>query len=157
MKKINLFLIALNVALAAPVPAGARADDAAPATTAAAPAPAPPREAQINFANHGGIWNWEVLDSSTVLIEDRARRWYKATLLVNCVDLPFEQKIGFESNPDGSFDKFSAIQTRQLRCPLSSLVRTDAPAKKPKKTDAPAGKSAPAPAPASTAGVKSLN
>jgi hypothetical protein len=163
MKKINLFLMALNVALVAPGLAGPRADDttpagpAAPAASAAAPAPAPPREVQINFANHGGIWNWEVVDSTTVLIEDRARRWYKATLLVNCIDLPFEQKIGFESNADGSFDKFSAIQTRQLRCPLTSLVRTDTPAKKPKKANAPAAKAAPAPAPASTAGVKSLN
>jgi hypothetical protein len=151
MKKIILFLLALNAVLMAPALAGPRADDAAPA--ASATAPAAPREVQINFANHGGIWNWDVVDSTTVLIQDRARRWYKATLLVNCVDLPFEQKIGFESNADGSFDKFSAIRTRQLRCPLSSLVRTDAPAKKPKKKDAPAA----TPAPASTATVKSLN
>jgi hypothetical protein len=159
MKKINLFFLALNVAVVAPTPAGPRADDAVPAVpavpaaSATAPAPAAPREVQINFANHGGIWNWEVVDSTTVLIQDRSRRWYKATLLVNCIDLPFEQKIGFESNADGSFDKFSAIQTRQLRCPLSSLVRTDAPAKRAKKAAAPAAK----PAPASTATVKSLN
>jgi len=118
---------------------------------------------QINFANRGGIWDWDVVDSKTILIQDRARRWYKATLLVNCVDLPFEQKIGFESNADGSFDKFSTIQTRQMRCPLSSLVRTDAPAKKKsKKADAVTGPvsvpgTAPVPAPAASRDVKPLN
>jgi hypothetical protein len=164
MKKIALLFIAFGLAWIMPALAGPRAEDAAPtaatapsAAPAPAPATAPPREAQINFANHGGIWNWEVVDSTTVLIEDRGRRWYKATLLVNCIDLPFEQKIGFESNADGSFDKFSAIQTRQLRCPLSSLVRTEAPAKKQKKAAAAAAPTSPAAAPAAAGSVKSLN
>ncbi|MEA3175563.1 MAG: hypothetical protein QOF42_2974 [Gammaproteobacteria bacterium] len=128
-----------------------------------ATAVAGPREVQIKFANRGGIWDWDVVDSKTILIQDRARRWYKATLLVNCVDLPFEQKIGFESNVDGSFDKFSTIQTRQMRCPLSSLVRTDAPVKKKsKKADAVKGTvtvpgTVPVPAPAATEDVKPLN
>jgi Family of unknown function (DUF6491) len=143
---------ALILASAASVMAGPR-DDAAPAASApatAAPAAKPLPEVQINFANHGGIWDWSVVDDKTLLIQDRSRRWYKATLLVNCIDLPFDQKLGFESNPDGSFDKFSAIQTRGQRCPLISLVRTDAPvSKKSKKTDAAKPASAtPAPAPA---------
>jgi hypothetical protein len=161
MKSNELLLIALMVISATAV-AGPREDavaPAAPAAPAATPAAAPPREVQINFANRGGIWDWDVVDSKTILIQDRARRWYKATLLVNCVDLPFEQKIGFESNADGSFDKFSTIQTRQMRCPLSSLVRTDAPAKKKsKKADAAtAPVTGPVPAPAATGDVKPLN
>jgi hypothetical protein len=143
---------ALILASAASVMAGPR-DDAAPAASApatAAPAAKPLPEVQINFADHGGIWDWSVVDDKTLLIQDRSRRWYKATLLVNCIDLPFDQKLGFESNPDGSFDKFSAIQTRGQRCPLISLVRTDAPvSKKSKKTDAAKPASVtPAPAPA---------
>jgi hypothetical protein len=162
MKSNELLLIALMVTSAAAV-AGPREDAVAPAAPAATPATASPREVQINFANRGGIWDWDVVDSKTILIQDRARRWYKATLLVNCVDLPFEQKIGFESNADGSFDKFSTIQTRQMRCPLSSLVRTDAPAKKKSKkgdavTDPVTGPGkAPVPAPAATGDVKPLN
>jgi hypothetical protein len=157
MKSNELLLIALMVTSAAAA-AGPREDavaPVAPVAPAATPATASPREVQINFANRGGIWDWDVVDSKTILIQDRARRWYKATLLVNCVDLPFEQKIGFESNADGSFDKFSTIQTRQMRCPLSSLVRTDAPVKKKsKKGDA---ATAPVPAPAATGDVKPLN
>jgi Family of unknown function (DUF6491) len=131
---------ALILASTSAVMAGPREDTPAPAASApaaAAPATKPLPEVQINFANHGGIWDWSVVDNKTVLIQDRSRRWYKATLLVNCIDLPFDQKLGFESNADGSFDKFSVVQTRSQRCPLTSLVRTDAPvSKKSKKTDA---------------------
>jgi Family of unknown function (DUF6491) len=112
-------------------------------TSGQAPAP----EAQIAFANHGGIYNWQVVDNRTVLIQSQDRKWYKATLFSSCIDLPFAERIGFESNADGSFDKFSSIQVRDQKCPLVSLVETTAPAKKvkPKKTGA-----APAGAPAAT-------
>jgi hypothetical protein len=132
VKRIQLFTLALGLAGMGSVFAD----------------PAPSEEVQINFVNHGGIWNWDVVDSTTVLIQDRSRRWYKAKLRVSCIDLPFEQKIGFESNPDGSFDKFSAIRTRQQYCPLASLVRTDAPVKSSKKAAAPAAAAKAAPAPA---------
>ncbi len=169
MKKTALLLTVLTAAGPAGLMAGPRADDAAPPATPAPAAPPaastagptaaskPAPEARIAFANQGGIWDWDVVDSSTLLIQDRSRRWYKAKLLGNCYDLPFEQKIGFESNPNGSFDKFSAIQTRQQRCPLISLTRTDAPAKKAKKGGA-NGKQEPVVAPANgTATVKPLN
>jgi hypothetical protein len=160
MKRKALAAAVLVLAGASSVLAGPRDDAAAPAASApaaAAPAAKPLPEVQINFANHGGIWDWSVVDNKTLLIQDRSRRWYKATLLVNCIDLPFGQKLGFESNPDGSFDKFSAIQTRGQRCPLISLVRTDAPvSKKSKKTDTTKPASV-TPAPAPTADVRQLN
>ena len=118
-------------------PAQAQAADAASGTAAASAAPAP--EASIPFANHGGIYNWRVVNDRTVLIQSQSRRWYKATLLSSCIDLPFAERLGFESNADGSFDKFSMITARHQRGPLISLVETAAPSKKPKP--APAGHS----------------
>ena len=118
-------------------PAQAQAADAASGTAAASAAPAP--EASIPFANHGGIYNWRVVNDRTVLIQSQSRRWYKATLLSSCIDLPFAERLGFESNADGSFDKFSMITARHQRCPLISLVETDAPSKTPRP--APAGHS----------------
>ncbi len=116
-----------SVATPAPV-AGAQA-----ATPAAAPS-----EARIPFANHRGIYTWQVVNDKTVLIQTQDRQWYKATLMVSCFDLPFAETIGFETNADGSFDKFGAIKLRHQNCPLVSLVKTDPPAKKAKKTSAPA-------------------
>jgi hypothetical protein len=107
----------------------------------AAAAAAAAAEAQIAFAKRN-IWNWQVVDDQTVLIQDQSRRWYKATLFGRCIDLPFADRIAFDSSPSGTFDKFSAILVRGQRCPLKSLVETSAPPKKAK-----AKKPDPAPAP----------
>lgn len=121
-------------------------------TTAQAAAP----EARIPFANHGGIYNWQVLDNRTVLIQGQNRKWYKATLFSACIDLPFTQRLGFKSNADGSFDKFSSLKVRGQNCPLVSLVETTPPAKKAKakKTDAPATSVTPAAPAASTSAAQ---
>jgi len=106
------------------------------------PQPPSAAEAQIPFADRN-IRNWQVVDDKTVLIEDNGRKWYKATLFGTCINLSFaEEKLGFDSSPGGTFDKFSAILVRGQRCPLSSLVETTAPpkkskAKKPEPTAAP--------------------
>jgi hypothetical protein len=99
--------------------------------------PAP--ETQIPFASKGGIWSWRVVDNKTVLIESRGRKWYKATLFSNCINLPFSERMTFVPNASGSFDRFSTIRVGSQRCPLSSLVATSAPpkkAKQPAKADA---------------------
>jgi len=101
----------------------AAAAPGAPAAPAAAP------QAQIAFANHHGIYSWSVLNDRTLLIQSESGAWYKATLMSSCVELPFAETIGFDTNPDGSFDRFSAILVRHQRCPLISLVRSAPPAK----------------------------
>ena len=113
---------------------------AATAFAADPPAAAQP-EARIPFADHHGIYGWQVVNDRTLLIESQNRVWYKATLMSSCFDLPFSEAIGFKTNPDGSFDKFSSIRLRHQTCPLISLVKTDPPKKKatlvkPAKKDA---------------------
>lgn len=109
----------------------------------ASAAVADPPEARIPFADHGGIYNWRVVNDRTVLIQGQNRRWYKATLFSACTDLPFAERIGFESNADGSFDKFSSIQVRDQNCPLVSLVETPPPPKAAKTKKAAAAAAAP--------------
>jgi hypothetical protein len=119
----------------------AAADEPAPppaAGAATAPAPAPAREAQIPFAKRN-IWNWQVVDDKTVLIQDIGRKWYKATLFGNCINLSFAYRLAFDPGATGTFDKFSRILVRGQRCPLASLVETTAPPAKSKvKKPAPA-------------------
>jgi hypothetical protein len=131
MKKARVVRLAMlgTVFAAAACAASAADDPTAPAAGSAAAAPAPAPEAQIPFAKRN-IWNWQVVDDQTVLIQDQGRRWYKATLFNHCINLPFAQRIAFDSNPSGSFDKFSAILYRGQRCPVRSLVATAAPPKK---------------------------
>lgn len=107
-------------------------------------------EARIPFADHGGIYNWQVLNNRTILIQGQDRSWYKATLFSACIDLPFAERVGFQSNPDGTFDKFSSIKVGRQNCRLTSLVPTTPPVKKPKSHDA-TGASTPGTAPAAGA------
>jgi hypothetical protein len=120
---VSTLLIA--AALADPPPSGQ-------SSPAPAPAPAPAPQAQIPFANHGGIYDWRVVDDRTVLIQSQSRKWYKASLMSACFQLPFAERLGFKSNPSGSFDKFSSITVRGQTCPVVSLVETTPPPKKPK-------------------------
>jgi hypothetical protein len=115
--------------------------DAANAPVAAR-APAALAESRIAFSSRN-IWNWHVVDDQTLLIQSNSRKWYQAKLLGNCTGLRFVERVGFKSNADDSFDKFSSIQVRDgQRCQLVSLTESDGPPKKPKK---------PAPAPAAEA------
>jgi Family of unknown function (DUF6491) len=148
-------LVIFSLASVFSLAAAAGATDVPPAAPAAADAAiqAPP-EGQIPFANKGGIWNWQVIDNKTVLIESRARKWYKATLFGNCINLAFAQDMAFIPNSSGTFDKFSSIRTHAQRCPLVSLVEVPAPPKKSKAKKAdPAA--APAPAASSPSGAVS--
>ena len=113
----------------------ARGAEPAPADNANAAQAAVTAETQasIPFANRDGIYDWRVVDSRTVLIQSLGRQWYKATLMSPCFDLPFAQRIGFKTNPDGSFDKFGAIQVRDQYCPLTSLVKSAPPVQKSKR------------------------
>jgi uncharacterized protein DUF6491 len=150
IRVLVIFPLAGMISLAA-----AAADvPAAPAAAVATAANQAPPEGQIPFANKGGIWKWQVIDNKTVLIESRARQWYKATLFGNCINLAFAQNMAFIPNSNGTFDKFSSIRASGQRCPLVSLVEVPAPPKKSnaKKAD-PA--TAPAPAAASATGTGS--
>jgi Family of unknown function (DUF6491) len=72
--------VTLSVVLLSLVVCAAAADSPT-ATQAGAP------EAQIRFANHGGIYNWQVVDDRTVLIQGQNRKWYKATLFSACIGI----------------------------------------------------------------------
>ena len=104
---------------------------------------APAGEARIPFANHGGIYTWQVENDRSILIQSQGRKWYRATLFNSCFDLPFSETIGFETDASGSFDKFSSIRVRGQTCRLNSLVETSAPARKQKPQP---GKPMPTPA-----------
>ena len=61
----------------------------------AAPAKLP--EASIPFANHHGIWDWRATDDSTLYVQDIHRTWHRAVLFGPCINLPFSQSVGFQT------------------------------------------------------------
>lgn len=93
-------------------------------------AAAPPgaEQAEIHFANLGGIYSWQADGESALYIQGRDRKWYHARLLGPCMGLPFATRVGFVSEPSGTFDRFSAILVDHRECQVTSLVRSEAPA-----------------------------
>jgi Family of unknown function (DUF6491) len=128
MTKLKLVSAVLSSLIASAAVGDTPATPAAPNTPAA--------EASIPFADHDGIYNWQVIDDRTVLIQGQNRKWYRASLMSRCFDLAFAERLGFESNPDGSFDKFSSITVRGQSCPLTSLVDAPPPPRKVKSSKA---------------------
>lgn len=110
--------------------AGALLSCAALASAAPAPTVA---EAQIPFANHGTIDNWQADGRSALYLQGPGRQWYHAELIGPCLDLNYAEAIGIETRGTGSFDRFGSIIVRGQRCALTSLVKSAPPPKKTSK------------------------
>jgi hypothetical protein len=103
---------------------------AAPAT---AETPVAPQEASIPFVNMGSVQDWRADGSSALYIQDLGRKWYHATLMGHCNDLPFATAIGIETKGIDTLDRFGTIIAGHQRCPIQSFVTSGPPPKKAKK------------------------
>jgi hypothetical protein len=88
-------------------------------------------QAQIAFANHGGIRNWQAADNQTIYFQDGQRNWYKATLFAPAPDLPFAIGLGIDTRPMGTLDKWSAVYVGGMRYPFSSFEKVSGPPSTP--------------------------
>lgn len=118
--------------LVLPLAALAFVAPAAYAETAPAAAEAQ-QEVRIPFANNGGIRDWRSYEKDVLYVQDRQRKWYKATLMSPAFDLRYTEAIGFDTGPTDTFDRFSTVVVAGQRYAVQSLVRVDHPPKKPKK------------------------
>lgn len=95
-------------------------------------APPPAREASIPFVDHRGILDWKVGDATTLYIQGRNRKWYRATVLSSCRNLTFATRIGFDTGPSNLFDQSSYLLVEGQRCPVQSVVASGPPPKSAK-------------------------
>ena len=93
------------------------------------------QEARIPFAALGGIMNWVADGETGLYIEGLRHQWYHATLMGHCLDLPYQERIGFVMEPDLSFNKFSAIVVRGHVCQVKTMVKSDRPGTASKRAD----------------------
>lgn len=94
--------------------------------------PGRPREASIPFVNMRSIEDWRADGDSALYIQDIHRKWYHATLMGSCVDLPFAETIGIETRGIDTLDHFGTIIVRHQRCAIRSLVESGPPPRKAK-------------------------
>ncbi len=109
--------------------------------------PAARHEASISFAAEHGIRDWQADGSQGLWVRANSGAWYYGKFSFPCTGLQFQEGLHFEFNPDGSFDRWSAVLTRdQGRCLFTSFEANAGPPK-PVKQQAPTA-AAPAAAPA---------
>ncbi len=84
----------------------------------------------IPFADKGGIDDWRSVNDRTLFLRSRGGQWYRAEMFAPCDGLGFANRIGYKSEPDGSFDDKSSILVEGRECRLQTLVKSDPPPKK---------------------------
>jgi hypothetical protein len=97
-------------------------------------------EVSIPFANRGGINDWQADRDVGLWVQDVHRHWYYAKLMAPCIGLPFATALKFDTRPNGTLDRFSAIivphEGPSGRCALVSLTASAGPPTR-KKPSAP--------------------
>lgn len=75
------------------------------------------------------IWNWKVLDSKTLIVEDDAHQKFKMSLMGYCPNLAFKERIAFKSVGGSDLSCLGAgdyVLARDIaipdRCPIASVV-----------------------------------
>jgi hypothetical protein len=89
--------------------------------------------AEIPFADKGGIQDWRADNDRVLYVQGQNRQWYKAELMSDCIGLRYAERIGFDTEASGAFNKFSSIKVEGRDCPVSSFEKSDPPPKKEKK------------------------
>jgi hypothetical protein len=92
--------------------------------------------AEIPFANNGGINDWRADSDRVIYVQGQNRQWFKGELLSDCIGLRYAERIAFETEASGAFNKFSSIKVDGKNCPLTSFEKSDPPPKKDKKGEA---------------------
>ncbi len=122
MKKITMIAAAAACAISAAIPAAAPAAAVAQRSDAAIG-----QEARIAFPNARTIRDFRATSRDTVYIQDRQRRWYRASVLSACLELPYALALGVDTRRSASLDRYSTLIVRGERCQLNSFVRIAGP------------------------------
>lgn len=92
------------------------------------------KETSIPFIGTIGLYNFEADGDRGVWLQDQQRRWYYATVVGPCTDLPFANRIGVDTRFGGTqLDRTGTLLVDRQHCPLLSLVASNGPPPKAKK------------------------
>jgi len=99
-----------------------------------APQNAPPgEEASIPFVRSNGILDWRADGERALYIRGGNGAWYYARTMGDCGRLRSATTIGFETRND-QLDRYGVLLIEGWRCPLNSVVRSEAPRPRSRST-----------------------
>src|SRR5215207_914068 len=85
------------------------------------------QDASIPFVDYGGIQNWSAQNDSTLMVQAMNNKWYRVGLMMSCSGLPFATRVGFDTGPVDTFDRFSSVIVDGQRCPVQSITLVNSP------------------------------
>lgn len=97
------------------------------------PAPDAGKEASIPFVRLGQVYDFEADSDRGVYLQDRSRKWYYASIIGPCINLPFATRIGVKTRGLDSLDRFGSILVDGQDCKIDRLMTSGPPPKKAKK------------------------
>ncbi len=83
--------------------------------------------AGIPFTEFGNIYDWRADGSKGIYIQSDDRKWFYATFMFPCDELPFAEHVGFRSAPPLPLDKFDSIQVRDQTCYFKTFDHSPGP------------------------------
>ena len=86
-----------------------------------------PASASIPFSELGTIYDWRADSRAGIYIESDDRKWFHATFMAPCENLPFTEHVGFRTTPPLPIDKFDSIEVRGEICNFRNLEEVQAP------------------------------
>jgi len=81
----------------------------------------------IPFSELGTIYDWRADSRAGIYIESDDRKWFHATFMAPCENLPFTEHVGFHTTPPLPIDKFDSIEVRGEICNFRNLEEVQAP------------------------------
>ena len=98
----------------------------------------PKGRAVINFANlPHRIDSWKEDGTKGIYLRVGVNKWYYATFMAPCINLPWVESIGIVTDGMGQVDRFSSIvvnaHSGAERCWFKTVDEVDGPPKKAKK------------------------
>jgi hypothetical protein len=86
-----------------------------------------PASARIPFSEFGSIYDWRADGRAGIYVESDNRKWFHATFIAPCENLPFTEHVGFRTTPPLPIDKFDSIEVRGQNCYFNSLEQVPGP------------------------------
>ncbi len=81
----------------------------------------------IPFSELGAIYDWRPDGRAGIYIESVDRKWFHATFMAPCENLPFTEHVGFHTTPPLPIDKFDSIEVRGENCSFQTLEEVPGP------------------------------
>jgi hypothetical protein len=94
---------------------------------AAAPPTVTPKEAVIPFVASRGVLDWQAAGTDSLYVRGYDGRWYFVRTMGPCPRLQDALSLGFATSALGQLDRHGAILAQGWRCPVDSVVLSDAP------------------------------